>query len=110
MKNKLVAISIVLLLLALIPSTSMATETPPPEDSKLFLKGLVVITKIENNTVYATAYRLLYYEQIETETTMGRILLNEVAYPDGFITIPIPRTFGSFIIGFVKGQGGIEVF
>ncbi len=110
MKKKIIGISFVMLLLTLIPSTSIATETTPSEDSILILKGLVVITKIENNTVYATAFRLFYFESVETERAFGWITLNEVAFPDGFFTIPIPRTFGSYVIGIVNGQGGIEIF
>ena len=107
MKRKIIGISIVLLLLALIPSTSIATETPPMEDSKLLLKGSVFISEIENNSVHGLALRLFYIQSSDDEWTMGWVTLNEVIFPDGFFMIPIGKL--TFVIGIVRGQGGLVV-
>ena len=108
MKNKILCLIVVMLLIIIIPSTSIATEKQSEEDW-LFLKGLVVISEIENNTIHATAYRLAYFEYTETERSWGWVMFNKVIFPDGFIKIRIPGTFGTWIFGIVRGQGGLEI-
>ena len=107
MRKKIIGISIVMLFLALIPSTSLASKTPE-EDKLLFLKGTVKINEIENNTVHAFSIRLLYF-QITTikRWVTGRINLNKVTFPDGFLMIPIGKL--TFIIGLVKSPIGINL-
>lgn len=108
MKKKIIGIAIVLLLLALIPSTSMATVTSTEEGSGLILLGTVIVNKIENDTVYGLAIRLRYFEWTETERTAGRLSNSqEIIFPDGFFMIPIGKL--TFVIGLVKGRGGLEV-
>ena len=105
MKNKLVGISIVMLLLALISSTSMAIETPE-EETLLILKGTVKINEIVNNTVHAFGIRLFYLVIKETERTMGwGLLLSNVIFPDEFHIIPL---FGNISLVFGIGQGEFE--
>ena len=84
MKNKLVGISIVLLLLALIPSTSIATEISTPYEGNIFLKGFVIVSEIENNTVHAFAIRLTYLIWNKNEHTFGWFTGN-VTFPDGWL-------------------------
>ena len=103
MKKKIVGISIVLLLLAIIPSTSIATEIPE-EETWLLLKGTVKINEIENNTVHAFAFRLFYLEVRETEREMGWVTLNKVTFPNDFHIIPLIGNF-SFVFGI--GQVGL---
>lgn len=108
MKNKILCLIVITLLITIVPSSSTATEKQSEEDL-LFLKGIVVISEIENNTVHAFAYRLRYIELTETERSLGRVWFNKVIFPDGFIKIPLPGTFGTFILGIVKGQGGLAI-
>jgi len=57
MKNKLIGISIVILLLALIPSTSMANETPEEDTNEFgryFIKTILLLP--EKSGDYITAY------------------------------------------------------
>ncbi len=107
MNKKIIGISIVLLLLAIIPSTSIATVTSTEEESGLMLLGTVIVNEIENDTVHGLAIRLRYFEWTETEQTAGMITLNKVIFPDGFFMMPIGKL--NFIIGVVKGRGGLEV-
>ena len=105
MKNKLVGISIVLLLLALISSTSMAIETPE-EETLLILKGTVKINEIVNNTVHAFGIRLFYLVIKETERTMGwGFCFNKITFPDEFHIIPL---FGNISFIFGIGYGELE--
>jgi len=106
MKNKILCLFIITLLIAIIPSTSIATEKQSEEDW-LFLKGTIKINEIENNTVYAFAFRLFYFEYTETERSWGWITLQKVTFHDGFIKVPIGKLI--FIIGITTGFGGIEI-
>jgi len=106
MNRKIIGISIVLLLLAIIPSTSIATEIQAHDPEYLFLLGTIVIDKIENNSIYGLAIRLRYFELCETERTLGIITLNRVIVGSNFIYIPIIGKL-HFIIGI--DTGGIEV-
>ena len=106
MERKITGLSIALLLLAVIPSTSIATVTPMQDGTGLLLKGTIKISEIENNTVHAFAFRLFYLEWTETEWTLGWLTLTTVTFHDGFIKIPIGKL--TFIIGITTGFGGIE--
>ncbi len=106
MKNKLVGISIVLLLLALIPSTTIATEKPTPYEGNILLKGFVKVTEIENNTVHAFAIRLTYLIWSKTEQAFGWISLNDVVFPDGYLMIPFGEL--TYVIGISTGILDIE--
>ena len=100
--KKIIGISIMMLLLALIPSTSIATETQGKEF--LLLKGTVKLNAIENNTIHAYAFRLRYLEIKETERIMGYVTFQNVTYPDDFLMIsllgPISLVIGVGDIGF----------
>ncbi len=93
-----------MLLLALIPSTSLASETPE-EEGFLIAKGTVLINEIKNNTIDAFAFRLFYIEVTETERTMGWVTLNHVTFHQGFFMISLGKL--SFVIGI--SPGGLEV-
>ncbi len=104
MKKKIIGISIVILLLALIPSTSVATEIP--EERCLILKGTVKVNEIENNTIHGFALRLFYFEVDDTERTMGWVTLNRVTFPDDFFIIPL---IGNISFFFGIGDIPLEV-
>ena len=106
MIRKIIGISIVLLLLAIIPSTSIATEIPTPYEGNILLKGFVIVSEIENNTVHAFAIRLRYLMWNSDEQAFGRILLNDVIFPDGYLMIPIGEL--TYVIGISTGIFDIE--
>ena len=106
MIRKIMSISIVLLLLAIIPSTSIATEKPAPYQGNILLKGFVKVTEIENNTVHAFAIRLTYLIWSETEQAFGWISLNDVVFPDGYLMIPFGEL--NYVIGVSTGILDIE--
>ena len=93
-----------MLLLTLIPSTALATETIPVEGNWLVLKGIVKINNIENNTVHAFGIRLFYIEITETERTMGwGLCFNKITFPDDFLLISLIGEI-SFVIGIGRGE------
>ncbi len=106
MKKKIIGISVVMLILALISSTSQAIITSTEGEGGLILFGTIITGEIENDTIKALAIRLRYLEWTETERWGGIIILNRINFPDEFHIIPLIGNL-SFISG--KGPYGLEV-
>ena len=100
-KRKIISISIVLLLLVIIPSTSIAAEIPTPYEGNILLKGFVKVSEIENNTVHAFAIRLTYLMLSKDERAFGWISLNDVVFPDGYFMIPFGEL--TYVLGISTG-------
>ena len=101
-KRKIIGIFIVLLLIAIIPSQSIANVVPTQDDYKLWLRGSILVSKIENNTIYARAIRLHYLQWSPTQGAFGAVTLTNVAFPDDYLLISIGSL--SFIIGISRGR------
>jgi len=81
-KKKIVEIFVcmLLLLLAIIPSTSIAKEIPiQGEPDYTFLLGTIVINEVENTTIHGFAIRLRFFELGETERSAGFITFRHVS-------------------------------
>ena len=103
MKNKILCLFVLMLLIAIIPSTSTATEKQSDE-KWTFLKGIIKINTIDNNTVNAFAYKLLYLRILPTERNWGWFLLKKVTFKDDFHIINL---FGN--IRFIIGIGRMDI-
>jgi len=107
MKRKIIGISIILLLLAIIPTTSIATVTPTPSvikyEGRIWLRGLVKVAEIENETVHADAIILHFIVWNNTiyRLTIGVAFCN-VTFPDSYFMIPIGKF--SYVLGISTGE------
>ncbi len=106
MKRKIIGIAIVLLLLAIIPSTSIATEKQMHDPEYVFLLGTIVINKIENYSIYGFAIRLRFFQLLEDERTLGWITFRNVVADCNYTYLPIVGNL-HFIWG--VGTGRLEV-
>ena len=89
MKRKIISILVVFLLIAIIPLISTATIVPAQDTSKLWLRGFIQISEIENNTIHAYAIRLHYLEWNTTEGAYGTVFFCNVTFPDAYLIIPM---------------------
>lgn len=79
MRKKLVGIFIVMQLLVIIPSTSIAVKTSSDEvPLYTFLLGTFILKEWEENATYGFALRLRYLELREDGKTAGYITLRHV--------------------------------
>ncbi len=103
MKNKILCLIVIMLFVAIIPSTSIATEKQT-EEIWTFLRGTIRIHKIENNTVHAFAFNLRYLTILPTTRSWGWIPLRDVIFDDEFHIINL---FGN--IRFIIGIGHTDI-
>jgi len=102
MKRKIISILVVFLLIAIIPLISTATIVPAQDTSKLWLRGFIQISEIENNTIHAYAIRLHYLKWNTTEGAYGTVFFCNVTFPDAYLIIPIGGM--GFVIGISMGE------
>jgi len=104
MKRKIISILVIFLLIAIMPSMSTATVAPTQDAGKLWLRGIIQVSEVENNTVHAYAIRLHYLKWNATELTKGTVFFLNVTFPDAYLIITIGE------VGFVIGisTGGLE--
>ena len=103
MKIKIIGISIVMLLLVLAPSTSIATEKQMHDPEYVFLLGTIVINKVENYSIYGFAIRLRFFQLLEDERTIGVITLQNVVVNQNYSRRPIIGNL-HFIWGIGTGE------
>lgn len=102
MKRKIISILVVFLLIAIMPTMSTATIKPTPSESKLWLRGFIQISEIENNTIHAYAIRLHYLKWNTTGGAYGTVFFSNVTFPDTYLIIPIGGM--GFVIGMSIGE------
>ena len=102
MKRKIISILVVFLLITIMPLTSTATIVPEQDTSRLWLRGFIQISEIENNTIHAYAIRLHYLKWNTTEGAYGTVFFCNVTFPDAYLIIPIGGM--GYVIGVSMGE------
>ncbi len=102
MNIKIINILSILLIIGIIPSASIVVAYPTQDEGTLWLRGLIFIYEIEDNTVYAFAIRLHYIQWTESAGSFGTITFIDVTFPDEYHLILIGRLI--YIIGISNGN------
>ena len=100
MNIKVIGMSMLLVFLFIIPSLSLTTASQ--DDGTLWLRGFIYIHEIEDQTVYAHAIRLHYFQWTDSSGSFGTLTFTNVTFPDDYYLLLVGRII--YVIGISNGK------